>query len=170
LAVVCLGTFSHIQSVGGISVSLSAIQREFNTSLAAVQCIGLMGSIMLSSLSLCFGRVGDLFGRRAIFKTRLALYTAGAGLAAVSGSFAQLLAFGCVTALGLAMAAPMAGAIIASLHIDESRGRALGLVAASIAFGRTTGPTIGGFILQLWGWLAVLISLLGKKRPYADTN
>ena len=129
-----------------------------------------MGSIMLSSLSVCFGRVGDLFGRRAVFKTRLALYTADAGLAAVSGSFAQLLAFGCVMALGLAMAAPMAGAIIASLHIDESRGRALGLVAASIAFGRTTGPTIGGFILQVWGWLAVLISLLGKKRPYADTN
>jgi EmrB/QacA subfamily drug resistance transporter len=158
LGVVCLGTFFHIQSVGSISVSLSAIQREFNTSLAAVQWIGLMGSIMLSSLSLCFGRVGDLFGRRAIFKTGLALYTAGAGLAAVSGSFAQLLGFRCVMALGLAMAAPMAGAIIASIHTDVSRGRALGLVAASIAFGRTTGPTIGGLILQFWGWRAVFFA------------
>jgi len=158
LLVVCLGTFFHIQSVGSISVSLSAIQKEFDTTLAAVQWIGLMGAIMLSSLSLGFGRASDLVGRKAIFKIGLTLYAAGAGLAAVSGTFPQLLAFRCLMALGLAMAAPLAGAIIASVHSHESRGRALGLLAASIALGRTTGPTIGGLILQLWGWRAVFIA------------
>jgi EmrB/QacA subfamily drug resistance transporter len=147
-----------MQSVGSISVSLSAIQKEFDTTLAAVQWIGLMGSIMLSSLSLGFGRAGDLIGRRTIFKTGLTLYTAGAGLAAFSGTFPQLLASRCVMALGLAMAAPMAAAIIASVHGHEHRGRALGLLAASIALGRTTGPTIGGAILQLWGWRAVFLA------------
>ena len=158
LLVICLGTFFHIQSVGSISVSLSAIQKEFDTSLAAVQWIGLMGSIMLSSLSLGFGRAGDLFGRRTIFKTGLALYTAGAGLAAFSGTFSHLLASRCVMAFGLAMAAPMAGAIIASVYAHEHRGRALGLLASSIALGRTTGPTIGGIIIQLWGWRAVFLA------------
>jgi EmrB/QacA subfamily drug resistance transporter len=158
LVVVCLGTFFHIQSVGSISVSLSAIQKEFDTTLAAVQWIGLMGSIMLSSLSLCFGRAGDLIGRKTIFKIGLTLYTAGAGLAAFSGSFPHLLASRCVMALGLAMAAPMAGAIIASVHGHEHRGRALGLLASSIALGRTTGPTIGGLILQLWGWRSVFLA------------
>jgi EmrB/QacA subfamily drug resistance transporter len=158
LLVVCLGTFFHIQSVGSISVSLSAIQKEFDTTLAAVQWIGLMGSIMLSSLSLCFGRAGDLIGRRTIFKIGLALYTAGAGLAAFSATFVQLLASRCVMALGLAMAAPMAAAIVASVHGHESRGRALGLLAAAIALGRTTGPTIGGFILHVWGWRAVFLA------------
>jgi EmrB/QacA subfamily drug resistance transporter len=147
-----------MQSVGSISVSLSDIQKEFDTTLAAVQWIGLMGSIMLSSLSLCFGRAGDLIGRRTIFKIGLALYTAGAGLAAFSATFVQLLASRCVMALGLAMAAPMAAAIIASVHGHESRGRALGLLAASVALGRTTGPTIGGFILHVWGWRAVFIA------------
>ena len=158
LLVVCLGTFFHIQSVGSISVSLSAIQKEFDTTLAAVQWIGLMGSIMLSSLSLCFGRAGDRVGRRTIFKIGLSLYTVGAGLAAFSGTFGRLLASRCLMALGLAMAAPMAGAIIASAHGHENRGRALGLLAASIALGRTTGPTIGGLILQLWGWRAVFLA------------
>ena len=117
-----------------------------------------MGSIMLSSLSLCFGRAGDLIGRRTIFKIGLSLYTAGAGLAAFSATFLQLLAFRCVMALGLAMAAPMAAAIIASAHGHESRGRALGLLAASVALGRTTGPTIGGFILHVWGWRVVFLA------------
>jgi EmrB/QacA subfamily drug resistance transporter len=158
LLVVCFGTFFHIQSIGSISVSLSAIQKEFDATLAAVQWIGLMGAIMLSSLSLCFGRAGDLLGRKTIFKIGLSLYTTGAALAAIAGSFSQLLAFRCVMALGLAMAAPLAGAIIASAHSPQSRGQALGLLAASVALGRTTGPTIGGFILHLWGWRAVFLA------------
>jgi EmrB/QacA subfamily drug resistance transporter len=158
LLVVCFGTFFHIQSIGSISVSLSAIQKEFDATLTAVQWIGLMGAIMISSLSLPFGRAGDLVGRRVTFKIGLALYTAGAGLAAVSGTFPQLLGFRCLMALGLAMAAPLAGAIVASVHGHESRGQALGWLAASIALGRTTGPTIGGFILHLWGWRAVFFA------------
>jgi EmrB/QacA subfamily drug resistance transporter len=156
--VVCFGTFFHIQSVGSISVSLSAIQKEFDATLAAVQWIGLMGSILLSSLSLCFGRAGDLLGRKTFFKIGLSLYTAGAALAAIAGSFSQLLAFRCVMALGLAMAAPLAAAIIASVHSHETRGQAFGLLAASVALGRTTGPTIGGLILHLWGWRAVFVA------------
>ena len=113
---------------------------------------------MLSSLSLCFGRAGDLLGRTTFFKVGLSLYTAGAGLAAVSGSFSQLLTFRCVMALGLAMAAPLAAAILASIHRPESRGQALGWLAASVALGRTTGPSIGGFVLHLWGWRAVFLA------------
>jgi EmrB/QacA subfamily drug resistance transporter len=158
LTVVCLGTFFHIQSIGSISVSLAAIQKDFDASLTAVQWIGLMGAIMISSLAPLFGRAGDLIGRRSLFKAGLTLYTAGAGLAAASGSFPQLLAFRCVMAVGLAMAAPLAGAIVASAHAHENRGRALGLLGASIALGRTTGPTVGGFILHLWGWRAVFLA------------
>jgi MFS family permease len=32
------------------------------------------------------------------------------------------------------------------------------LLAASIALGRTTGPTIGGFILHVWGWRVVFLA------------
>jgi len=147
-----------MQSIGSITVLLPTIQREFDTSLAAVQWIGLMGTIMLSSLALAFGRAGDLLGRRVIFKTGLSLYAVGAGLAAVSATFAQLVVFRCVMALGLAMAAPLSGAIVASIRSHENRGQALGFMAASIALGRTTGPTIGGIVLQLWGWRAVFLA------------
>jgi EmrB/QacA subfamily drug resistance transporter len=158
LIVVCLGTFFHMQSVGSISVLLPAIQKEFDTSLAAVQWIGLMGAITLSSLSLGSGRAGDRFGRRMIFKIGLSLYAVGAGLAAIAESFPQLLVFRCFMAFGLALAAPLAGAIIASIHTHDSRGQALGWLAAAVALGRTTGPTIGGMILQFWGWRAVFLA------------
>lgn len=158
LIVVCLGCFFYIQSIGSINVSLPAIQKEFGVSLAAVQWIGLMGTVMLSSLSLCFGRTGDIFGRKKMFEIGLALYSLGAGLATLSASFPQLLFFRCVMAVGLAMAVPIAAALIASTQPHESRGQALGLLASSMAIGRMTGPTIGGFILFFWGWRAVFLT------------
>jgi EmrB/QacA subfamily drug resistance transporter len=157
LIVVSLGSFFHIQSVGSINVSLAAIQKEFATSLAAIQWIGLMGAIMLTSLSLCFGRAGDLIGRKRLFAVGLTLYSLGAGAAAFAGSFPMLLGSRCVMALGLAMAAPLAAAIVASAYPHENRGQALGWLSASIALGRTTGPTIGGLLLHLWGWRAVFL-------------
>jgi MFS family permease len=39
----------------------------------------------------------------------------------------------------------------------ERRGWALGLLASAVAVGRTTGPTIGGFLVHLWGWRAVFV-------------
>lgn len=158
LVIICLGSFFHVQSFGSINVSLPAIQQAFGASLAAIQWVGMMGVVMLSSLSLCFGRAGDLVGRKKIFKTGLSLYALGAGLAAFSASFPQLLFFRSVMAIGLAMAAPMAAAIIASTFSPQARGQALGLLASVMAVGRTTGPTIGGFILYLWGWRAVFVA------------
>jgi predicted MFS family arabinose efflux permease len=59
----------------------------------------------------------------------------------------------------------MAAAIVASVHEHDHRGRALGLLVASIALGRTTGPTIGGAILQLWGWRAVFLANCILESP-----
>lgn len=104
LVIVCLGTFFHVQSMGSIQVALPSIQKEFDSSLAAIQWIGMMGAITLSSLSLCFGRGADLVGRKRFFKMGLSLYALGAGLAALSASFSQLLTFRFVMTVGLVMA------------------------------------------------------------------
>ena len=64
LSVVCLATFLFFNSYGSINVALPIIQSEFGSSLAAIQWIGIIGLVTVSSLSLCFGRVGDLLGRR----------------------------------------------------------------------------------------------------------
>ena len=152
LVVTCLAAFLFFNSFGSISVALPIIQRQFGSSLAEIQWISLMGVVTISSLSLCFGRAGDLLGRRRIYKIGVSLYTLGSGLGSLSTSFSQLLSSRGVMAVGLAMALPMSAAILASSFDPNRRGQALGLFAAAIAVGRAAGPTIGGFLLHLWGW------------------
>lgn len=155
LAVVCLGAFLFFNSFGSLNVALPHIQAEFGTSLAAIQWVSMMGLVMLSSLSFCFGRAGDLIGQRTLYRAGVVLYAAGAGLAALSAAFSQLLFFRWVMSVGLAMALPMSAAILAAVYPPERRGRALGVFASAIAVGRATGPTVGGFLLHFAGWRAI---------------
>lgn len=155
LAVICLGAFLFFNSFGSINVALPEIQKHFGSSLAAIQWVSMMGLVMLSSLSFCFGRAGDLLGQRTLHRAGVLLYALGAGLAALSTSFPQLLIFRGVMSVGLAMALPVSAAILAAVYPPERRGWALGLFASAIAVGRTTGPTVGGFLVHLWGWRSI---------------
>ncbi|HEY1371736.1 MAG TPA: MFS transporter [Candidatus Binatia bacterium] len=157
LLVICLGAFLFFNSFGSLNVALPNIQTEFGSSLAAIQWVSMMGLVMLSSLSFCFGRAGDLLGQRTLYRAGVVLYAGGAGLAALAGAFWQLLLFRAVMSIGLAMALPMSAAIVATIYPQERRGRALGLFASAVAVGRATGPTVGGFLLHLFSWRAVFL-------------
>jgi len=157
LAVVCCGAFLFFNSFGSLNVALPEIQNHFGSSLAAIQWVSMMGLVMISSLSFCFGRAGDLLGQRTLYRAGVVLYAAGAGLAGLSTAFSHLLIFRGVMSVGLAMALPMSAAILAEIYPVERRGWALGLLASAVAVGRTTGPTIGGFLVHLWGWRAVFV-------------
>jgi MFS family permease len=115
---------------------------------------------MVASLSLSFGRVGDLIGRKRVYKAGIIVYTLGAGLTALALSFPQLMAFRVFMACGLAMSNPLAGAIIAATVATEHRGKAVGIFASFQAAGQLTGPTFGGIILDLLNWRAIFVSYL----------
>jgi len=115
LAVICLGAFLFFNSFGSINVALPEIQKHFGSSLSAIQWVSMMGLVMLSSLSFCFGRAGDLLGQRTLHRAGVLLYALGAGLAALATSFPQLLIFRGVMSVGLAMALPVSAAILAAV-------------------------------------------------------
>jgi len=155
LIVTCAAAFLFFNSFGSIGVALPAIQKQFGNTLAEIQWVSLMGVVTISSLSFCFGRAGEILGRRRLYKAGVALYAAGAGVGALANSFPQLLSARAVMAVGLAMALPVSTAILAASFDAERRGRVLGLFASAIAVGRMTGPTVGGLLLEVGGWPSI---------------
>src|SRR5690606_27171825 len=107
---------------------------------------------------LCFGRVGDLIGRRKVYRAGIIIYTLGSALTALAPAFPVLMAFRVIMACGLAMSNPLAGAIIASTVAPERRGQAVGLFASFQAAGMLTGPTFGGILLDLFSWRAIFVT------------
>jgi EmrB/QacA subfamily drug resistance transporter len=141
-----------------INVALPQIQDDFGLSLSALKWVSIIGAIMVASLSLCFGRVGDLLGRRKVYRAGIIVYTIGSGLTALSPSFPVLMGFRVLMACGLAMSNPLAGAIIASTVSPVRRGQAVGLFASFQAAGMLTGPTFGGILLDLINWRAIFVA------------
>src|SRR5688572_13648354 len=126
LLVLGAGSFMLMSNLSSIAVALPAIQRDFDSDLSTIKWVSIVGFIVAASLSLCFGRVGDIYGRRSVYRAGIGVYTVGAALCTVAPTLSTLIAFRVVMAVGLGMASPLAAAIIASSAAPERRGQIMG--------------------------------------------
>jgi MFS family permease len=106
-----------------------------------------------AGLSLLFGRLGDLYGRRRIFLTGLSLLTAGSLLGGVSTEPALLLAARALQGVASAMTAPPALLLLITTFADErQRARVLGLNGSLLSGGFTVGALVGGMLVGVLSW------------------
>ena len=152
------GSFVIASTIGTINIGLPAIQDEFDISFSALKWVSIMGGIMMASLSLCFGRLGDIIGRKRVYKAGIIVYCITSGLAAIAVSFPLLIAVRVPMAMGIAMSMPLTGAIVAASVRPEVRGQAIGLLASFSAAGQLAGPSLGGFAMELFGWRGVFLA------------
>jgi EmrB/QacA subfamily drug resistance transporter len=155
------GSFMLMSNLSSIAVALPHIQRDFDSSLSTIKWVSIVGFIVAASLSLCFGRVGDIYGRRSVYRAGIGVYTLGAGLCTVAPSLETLIASRVVMAVGLGMASPLSAAIIAATVTPERRGQVVGLLVSFAAAGQLMGPTLGGFILELSNWRGIFLFNFG---------
>src|SRR5215208_5546391 len=151
------GSFVLMSNLSSINVALPHIQRDFDTSLSDIKWVGILGFIISASLTLLFGRVGDIYGRNRVYRTGVIVYTAGSLLCALAISLPMLLGMRVVMAVGMAMVIPLSGAILAAAAKPERRGQLIGMSASFAAAGQLMGPTIGGFILDVFSWRGIFV-------------
>ena len=157
LLILGAGSFMLMSNLSSIAVALPHMQRDFDSGLSTIKWVSIVGFIVAASLSLAFGRVGDIYGRRSVYRAGIGVYTAGAGLCMVAPSLEALIASRVVMAVGLGMASPLSAAIIASSVAPERRGQVVGLLVSFSAAGQLMGPTLGGFILEISSWRSIFL-------------
>jgi MFS family permease len=96
------------------NIALPSIQREFSVSSSLLPWIVNAYILAFGSLLLFGGRVGDLFGRRRVFKTGLVLFTGASLLGGLGPNVESLIAARGLQGIGAALAAPNALALIAT--------------------------------------------------------
>jgi EmrB/QacA subfamily drug resistance transporter len=140
-----------------VTVALSAIQREFESSTAEVQWT--IGAYLLSlaSLMAVSGRLADLYGRRRMFLLGVALFGLASIACAVAPSQAALIVARLAQGVGAALTQPLALAHATAIMPPERRGWAIGVLAG---FGTTClmiGPLLGGLLVETLGWRWVFL-------------
>ena len=126
---------------------------------------------------LIFGRLGDLFGRKSLMLASIAIISVGAGLAALSQTMGQLIAFRVLQGIGNGMMTATAFAAPADLFPDPRRRvRWMAMLSASFAAASGIGPVLGGAVTQALGWRAAffitplcgVVALYLVKRHFPD--
>lgn len=138
-----------------VNIAFPAITGAFGMPQAAIQWVIVCYVILYATLLLIFGRLGDLFGHVRVFRIGLAICALaflGSGLAT---SFEWLLTTRALQGVGTAMVLSCGPALTTGLFGEQQRTRALGAYAAVIGLGSAVGPSLGGLLVELWGWSAV---------------
>lgn len=150
-----VGIFMATLDASIVNVALPTLTEYFNTEITTIEWVIMAYLLTITSLLLSLGRLSDMFGRKNIFASGLAVFTLGSGLCALSASEGQLILFRVVQGIGAAMMMATGVAIVTNAFPPKERGKAMGFIGTVVAIGSMAGPVIGGFLIESVGWQAI---------------
>ena len=154
-SLVAAGVFMSTLDSSIVNIALPAIMADFRVALTAIEWVPMIYLLTVSSLLLTCGRLSDIRGRRLIYCGGFVIFSAGSLLCGMAGSAAWLIASRALQGVGAAMLMACSPALVVDAFPLAERGRALGMVGMVVAAGLTTGPALGGLILQYFSWRAI---------------
>lgn len=136
-----------------LNVALPTIGRGLGFGLGDLQWIGTAMMLPAAGLTLLFGRIADLAGRRRMFLAGMVLLGAGSLAGGLATSPSVLLAARVAQGLATGLATPAALALLTtSFPEGPLRDRALGLNGTLLSTGFTLGAVFGGTLTSLLSW------------------
>jgi EmrB/QacA subfamily drug resistance transporter len=136
-----------------VTVALPAIQRDLRFSAASLSWVMNAYLVAFGSLLLLAGRFGDLIGRKRMFQSGLAAFSAASLACGLSTEPAALIAARFAQGIGGAMVGAVSLGMIAALFPEPGeRAKAIGAFSFVGAAGASIGLVLGGVLAQTVGW------------------
>ncbi|MGW3268920.1 MFS transporter [Streptomyces sp. NPDC001056] len=160
LFVLCAAQFMVALDFSVLNVALPDLGRDLGMSRAALQWAVTAFALPSGGFLLLFGRVGDLFGRRRLFLTGLALFGAASLLSTLAWDPASFLAGRALQGLGAAAIVPTGMSLLTTTFPEgPARDRALGISGTLLSLGFTIGMVAGGTLTDTFGWRSTMALL-----------
>ncbi len=106
------------------------------------------------------------FTTRKLYIFAMTLFTIGTLISAVSPVFPLLLSGRIVQAGAAGIMMPLTMVVLLKMFPAEKRGRAMGLFGLIIGFAPAIGPSLSGYIVEIWPWRTLFIIV----APFAALN
>jgi EmrB/QacA subfamily drug resistance transporter len=182
-----MGSFVALLDSTVVNVALPSIEQDLGGGLAGQQWVVNAYLLVLGSLILVGGRLGDVFGERKVFSVGVAGFGVVSLLCALAPTIEVLVAARALQGAFGALLTPSALAVIVATFTPSERGMAIGTWTAWTGIAAVAGPLGGGLIVDQasWRWIfainvpfviatlaLVMIAVgardLGERRPSVD--
>jgi MFS family permease len=160
-----------------MNVSIATVAKDVGTTVTGIQTAITMYTLVMASLMITGGRMGQILGRKRAFAIGCVIYACGSFTTAISPNLPVLLfGWSFLEGTGAALVLPAIVALVASNFDKPERPKAYGLVAVGGAIAVGVGPLIGGLFTTYWSWRYVFVgevliigAVLLLNRRTADT-
>jgi EmrB/QacA subfamily drug resistance transporter len=156
LAVVCLATAMLMLDIAVVNTALPKIAANLHSGLTGIQWIVDAYTLALAAVVLTAGSIADRVGRRLIFTSGMALFTATSLACALASNVAVLDASRALQGIGAAMMFASSLAILVdAFPSDPGRAKAFAAYGATIGAAFAVGPLVGGALTSGLSWRSV---------------
>jgi EmrB/QacA subfamily drug resistance transporter len=144
-----------VLDVSVVNVALPSIAADLQLSSGDYQWAVSAYVLLSGGLLLLGGRMADLFDRRRMFLTGLAVFTLGSLVSGFADSASTLILARGAQGAGAAMLTPAAMSIVMTTYAGRQRATALALWGTVASMGIAAGVLFGGILTTAFDWRAV---------------
>lgn len=150
-----LGVFMGLLDVTVVNVALPTMVRGFNSTFTDLQWVLNAYTLVYAVTLMIMSKLGDMYGRKKIFLGSLILFVIASAINGMAPSLIILDIGRGVQAIGGAGMMSLSMALVASNFEGKDRGLALGILGSIIGVSSASGPLIGGYLVEHFGWPAI---------------
>ncbi len=155
LGVVMIGTLMAALDQSIVNVSLPNIMADLGTTVTSVEWV-LTGYMISFAVFIPLTTwVRERIGYKKLYITSLSVFTVGSFLCGISPNLSVLIIARIIQAIGGGALTPTGMALIAEVFEPTERGKAIGYWGVGIILGPAFGPTLGGYLTQIFGWRSI---------------
>ncbi|MBZ9598954.1 MFS transporter [Streptomyces yangpuensis] len=157
LFVLCAAQFMVALDFSVLNVALPALGADLGMSRSALQWAVTAFALPSGGFLLLFGRIADLYGRKRLFLTGLAVFGAASVLATLAWDPVSFLTGRALQGLGAAVIVPTGMSLLTTTFPEgPQRDRALGISGTLMSLGFTVGMVLGGVMTDTLGWRSTM--------------
>jgi len=135
-----------------VNVALPDILKDFNTNTSNISWIITGYNLMVVSLLLVFGKLGDNIGIKKLFKIGFLIFTLSSFLCGISCNVIMLIVSRMIQGIGASVLYALPQAMIAKYIPQENKRMAFGILASVAALGITLASPLSGIISAYFSW------------------
>lgn len=139
------------------NAALPTLAQAFAASFQEVQWVVLAYLLVITTLIVTVGRLGDIVGRRRLLLAGVFLFTVASFLCGFAPTLWLLIAARAAQGLGGAIMMSLTMAMVGETVPKTKTGSAMGLLGTMSAIGTALGPSLGGVLIAGLGWRAIFL-------------